>query len=119
MEHHYTKSLSHDDIKFYPPPPIDHRSMKHHYTKSLGHDDMKFYPPPPTCMQMHFPVTVNITFFIIIIITCGTKPKHSPTTPVQYYLLENADMPRYSGQINPPQWNLVLQSSTTSGQFDM
>ena len=86
----------------YPPSPIDHRSMDHHYTESLGQDDIKFYPPPPTCMQMHFPVTGNITFFIIIIIiTCGARPKQSPTTPGQYYLLENADMLRYPGQTNP------------------
>ena len=23
------------------PPPINHRSLEHHYTKSLGHDDIK------------------------------------------------------------------------------
>ena len=27
-----------------PPPPIDHRSMEHHYTESLGHPAIKFYP---------------------------------------------------------------------------
>ena len=27
----------------YPPPPINHTSMEHHYTKSLGHDDIKYY----------------------------------------------------------------------------
>ena len=30
--------------------PNDHRSVEHNYTES------------PTCMQMHFPVTGNITF---------------------------------------------------------
>ena len=84
----------------YPPSPIDHRSVEHQYTESLGHEVLP--PLPPTCMQMHFPVTGNITFsMIIIMITCGARPKQSPTTPGQYYLLEHADMLRYSGQINP------------------
>ena len=34
------------------PPPIDNRSLEHHYTESLGHDDIKLdvptsgVPPP-------------------------------------------------------------------------
>ena len=43
----------------YPPPPIDHTSMEHHYTKSLGHDDLKFYPPKPIdhrYMELHYTV---------------------------------------------------------------
>ena len=49
-----TKSLGHDDIKFYP-PPFDHRSMEHHYIESLGHPDIKFYPPPTNIYADEFP----------------------------------------------------------------
>ena len=48
-----------------PPCPIDHRSLEHHYTESLGHPDIKFYPPfQPTFMQMNFPVTGYITILV-------------------------------------------------------
>ena len=106
--------------QMYPPPPMDKRSMEHHYTKSFDHDDIKFYPPQ-TCMQMHFLVTGNITFFIIIIIiiTCGTRPSRAllHQDSITYWRMQTSWDTQ--ARLSPPQLNLVLQSSTTPGQFDM
>ena len=62
--------------------------MEHHYTKSFGHPDIKFYPPPPTFMQMNLPVTGNITFFMIIIIGLADGPptkRPYPANQAQVY----------------------------------
>ena len=150
MEHHYTESLGHDDLKFYPllqstinlwnpttpntttlnlwvmmtlrfpHPPINHRSLEHHYTESLGHDDIKFYPPPLTNMHADaFPSDRKYYLFHYYYYNMWNKTQTEP-----YYIrtvlpigeCKNAEIPRAD---YPPQLNLALQSSTTLGQFDM
>ena len=50
---------SHSQMKcmaqVYPPPPIEHRCMENHYTESLGHPDIKFYPLPTNIYADEFP----------------------------------------------------------------
>ena len=42
-------------LKFTPHSPIEHRFMENHYTESLGHPDIKFYPLPTNICADEFP----------------------------------------------------------------
>ena len=102
MEHHYTESLDHDDIKFY--PQVTKSGMRSGHDDiglALGHDDIKLIDP--TCTEPYYTRTV------LIIAEC----RHTE--------LPRADRPPnvLRSDVYPPQLNLVLQSSTTPGQFDM
>ena len=102
---------------------IDHRSMEHHYTESLGHDDIKFYPPTVTSwwprvvwgqVMMTLALSLGHDDIKLIEPTC-TEPYYTRTVLTiaesRHTELLRADRPPKCTEVRciPHQLNLVLE----------